>query len=172
MYNDFVRHRKRSGQPICTLPVLNKKIYVINTSPAIQAGMRNKLLTLANHKAEIAKSLGQSPEVIHRLMEGTADEEIYKVTISSLTGENLVNLNKMALSYISDYLNAVEPGSPVEIDNLFSWSRDLIGIATTWGLYGKNNPYRERELVHCIWYVDLLPRHSYPPSPISHQLGI
>lgn len=153
--------------PICTLPTFGKKIYLINAPPLVQSGMRNKLLTLGDHKAEITKSLGQPPEIIQKLMQGTADEDIYKVTIGSLVGENLASLNKMALSYISGFLNEVPAGSPVEIDNFFSWTRDLIGIATTWGLYGKNNPYREREMVHCIWYAHLLLPHCLTCAPTS-----
>lgn len=146
---------RKSAGPISTLPILNKKMYVINSSPVIQSGMRNKLLGFGERVEEIAKGLNQPMETIARLVHGDPApiDELSKITIASLSGDNLARLNVNALGWIADQLNKFEPGSPFVIDDFSDWCRDFIAMATGVALYGKNSPLNDPEILRCIQYV-------------------
>ncbi|UQC81080.1 prostacyclin synthase [Colletotrichum lupini] len=142
---------KRTKLPICTIPVLGKKMYVINSAPLVQSAMRNKTLEFGARIEEIGRAMGINPDVTHRLVKENAVEEISRVTISALSGENLLKLNLSALDYIGSRFNEVKPGSPEKIDDVFYWARGLIGVATTRALYGEHSPFNNLELVDAIW---------------------
>lgn len=145
--------RKSTKLPICTLPLLNKKMYVINTAPLVQSAMRNKTLEFGARIEEIAQAMGVDVTITRRLVRENAIEEISKITIAALSGDNLLNMNLNALHYIGDRFNAVKPGSPVEISDFYHWTRDIIGTATTRALYGEHSPFNNHELVDSIWSV-------------------
>ncbi|KAF4911041.1 Cytochrome P450 52A5 [Colletotrichum viniferum] len=142
---------KSTKLPICTLPLLNKKMYVINTAPLVQSAMRNKTLEFGARIEEIAQAMGVDVTITRRLVRENAIEEISKITIAALSGDNLLNMNLNALHYIGDRFNAVKPGSPVEISDFYHWTRDIIGTATTRALYGEHSPFNNHELVDSIW---------------------
>lgn len=139
--------------PICTLPLLNKKMYLINTAPLVQSTMRNKTLEFGARIEEIGQSMGVDPAITKRLVRENAVEEISRITVAALSGDNLYNLNLAALRYIGSRFNKVKAGVPVEIDDFYNWTRDLIGVATTRALYGEQSPLNNTELVDCIWYI-------------------
>ncbi|TID04951.1 25-hydroxycholesterol 7-alpha-hydroxylase [Colletotrichum higginsianum] len=142
---------KQSKLPVCTIPVLNKKMYVINNANLVQSAMRNKTLEFGARIEEIGRIMGVDPVIVKRLVKENAVEEISRVTVSALSGENLLSLNLNALKYIGGRFNEVKPGSPLQIDDVHHWSRDLIGQATTRALYGEHSPFNNPELVDAIW---------------------
>ncbi|KAF6798866.1 prostacyclin synthase, partial [Colletotrichum musicola] len=83
-----------------------------------------------------------------------AVEEISRITVAALSGDNLYNLNIAALRYIGSRFNQIEAGNPVEISDFYHWTRDLIGIATTRALYGEQSPFNNTELVDSIWVYE------------------
>ncbi|KAL0940458.1 prostacyclin synthase [Colletotrichum truncatum] len=137
--------------PICTLPLLNKKIYLINTAPLVQSAMRNKTLEFGARIEEIGRAMGIDPIITGRLVRENAVDEISRITIAALSGDNLYKLNLTALQYISGRFNDVKADSPVHIENFYHWTRDIIGNATTRALYGEQSPFNEAGLVDCIW---------------------
>lgn len=128
-------------------------MYVINNANLVQSAMRNKTLEFGARIEEIGRIMGVDPVIVKRLVKENAVEEISRVTVSALSGENLLTLNLNALKYIGGRFNEVKPGSPLQIDDVHHWSRDLIGQATTRALYGEHSPFNNPELVDAIWYV-------------------
>ncbi|KAF9871136.1 prostacyclin synthase [Colletotrichum karsti] len=126
-------------------------MYVVNTASLVQSCMRNKNLDFGARIEEIAAAMGVDTTITRRLVRENAVEEISRVTISALSGDNLLRLNLMALEYIGSRFNEVKAGTPIEIDDFYHWTRDLIGTATTRALYGEHSPFNDPKLVDCIW---------------------
>ncbi|TDZ41095.1 25-hydroxycholesterol 7-alpha-hydroxylase [Colletotrichum trifolii] len=148
VYEKLARNSKLA---ICTLPLLNKKLYVINRPPLVQSAMRNKVFDFGPRIEEIGKALGVDTTVTQRLVRENAVEQVSRITIAALSGDNLYKLNLKALQYISSRFNDVKHGSHVEIPDFWYWTRDVIGTATTRALYGDQSPFNNLELVDSIW---------------------
>ncbi|GJC91528.1 prostacyclin synthase [Colletotrichum higginsianum] len=87
-------------------------MYVINNANLVQSAMRNKTLEFGARIEEIGRIMGVDPVIVKRLVKENAVEEISRVTVSALSGENLLSLNLNALKYIGGRFNEVKPGSP------------------------------------------------------------
>ncbi|KAF6794640.1 prostacyclin synthase [Colletotrichum sojae] len=151
VYENLARNAKL---PICTLPLLNKKMYLINTAPLVQSAMRNKTLEFGARIEEIGQAMGVDPAITKRLVRENAVEEISRITVAALSGDNLYDLNIAALRYIGSRFNEIEAGTSFEIGDLYHWTRDLIGVATTRALYGEQSPFNNTELVDSIWIYE------------------
>ncbi|KAI8315517.1 Cytochrome P450 52A5 [Colletotrichum sp. SAR11_59] len=126
---------KSTKLPICTLPLLNKKMYVINTAPLVQSAMRNKALEFGARIEEIAQAMGVDVTITRRLVRENAIEEISKITIAALSGDNLLNMNLNALHYIGDRFNAVKPGpfnNPELVDSIWKYETGLGKLQYGW----------------------------------------
>ncbi|KAF6798912.1 prostacyclin synthase, partial [Colletotrichum musicola] len=89
----YERFAKNTKLPICTIPLLNKKMYLINTAPLAQSAMRNKTLEFGARIEEIGQAMGVDPAITKRLVRENAVEEISRITVAALSGDNLYNLN-------------------------------------------------------------------------------
>jgi hypothetical protein len=137
--------------PICTLPMLNGQVYVINEPALIAAAMRNRNLSFDPFSLEFAEaSMGMTKRHIEIFAAPGKMDEVNHIIHSSLTGENVLRMNVKALGDIADVLNAINPGKGLRVPDVFDWLRELMSMATMTALFGKNNPFT-REDVQNIW---------------------
>jgi len=153
--NDFHKELyKKHPLPIASLPWggVSKKTYVITDPALVQAAMRARTLDFEPFALEFAQGLlgvsdaefANMPAMIH-----TFAKEIS----AGMVGDHLRSMNLRALDYIACELNGVGKGSFKQVDNLWLWARDLLTMATTEALYGKENPFRVHEgLAQDLWY--------------------
>lgn len=160
--NDFYKELyKKHPLTIASLPwgSTSKKTYVITDPALVQAAMRARTLDFEPFALEFAQGLlgvsdaefATMPAMIH-----TFAKEIS----AGMVGDHLRSINLRALDYIARELNGVEKGSFRQVDNLWMWARDLLTMATTEALYGKENPFRVHEgMVQDLWYFPPLIPH-------------
>ncbi|KAK0705324.1 cytochrome P450 [Lasiosphaeris hirsuta] len=136
------KHSKAHPMPIATLPLANKKLYLI-TSPAIMASaMRSKNLTFEPFELEFGQAVAGVTHAEFQVIPGLLHPFVKSMS-AAMVGDHLHRMNASALQYIGAQLNAIDAGRPLEVENLYLWVRDLVTMATTEALYGEHNPWRE-----------------------------
>jgi hypothetical protein len=139
--------------PICTLPMLNGKMYVINSPTLISAATRCKELTFEPFVLEFTTGvLGLSKRHIEVYSKPGFLESVTPVVHSSMTGDELRKMMARGLTRLSSVLNAIKPGTTLEVDNSLRWFRDVMSQAIMYSLFGKNNPMGPEEIA-ALWYV-------------------
>lgn len=127
--------------PICSLPMLNGWLYVINDPGLIAAAMRNHNLSFDPFTIEFAgSSMGMTPQQMEVYSRSENLEEMARVIHSSLTGENLLRMNVRALADISEVINGVSPGEGLNVPDLFEWLRTVVAKASCSALWGDKSP--------------------------------
>ncbi|GAB1320360.1 hypothetical protein MFIFM68171_10570 [Madurella fahalii] len=147
----YARLYREYRMPICTLPVLTGKIYVINSPALISAAMRSKALSFypfiqlvspnAVGMSEVEKAKLKDPAYIP-----TATEPIH----GSLMGEPLRELAGAGLKRIAVDLNSIRSE---DITNGLGWLRDVMSQAVMAAIYGEKNPMTPEVHRH-IWEYD------------------
>ncbi|PKS08611.1 hypothetical protein jhhlp_004997 [Lomentospora prolificans] len=150
----FDRLYKEKALPICSLPMLNGYIYVINDPALISAAMRNRNLSFDPFSLEFAVgSLGMTQHHVDLFSAPGMMDEITHVIHSSLTGDNVFQMNVKALADISSLLNKVKPSEGLHVADVSHWLRDLMTMATMAAMFGKNNPFAVKD-VPDFWEFD------------------
>ncbi|TLS23782.1 uncharacterized protein PpBr36_06640 [Pyricularia pennisetigena] len=148
--NDFyINIAKRTrGAPICTLPMLAGKMYVIYSPAMIQAAMRSKdlsFLPFAEHWSEDVVGIQKD----HLALVMPHMERLSHDFWIGTSGDNLARLNVAALRELAAELNTVPASSGIEgalrIPNLSVWIRRVISLSTFRALFGKRNPLSEED---------------------------
>ncbi|KAK7429792.1 hypothetical protein QQZ08_003637 [Neonectria magnoliae] len=138
--------------PICTLPMLNGKLYVINSPSLIQSALRNNDISFDPFLTEFSKGMfGQDDRqiaIVDRVM-----KEVLDIVHSTLLGEPLHKLNTTTLKLLMKPLNFMQPNASVQVPNAFLWIRDNTTEAITTALFGEKNPITA-EHVHHLWTFD------------------
>ena len=62
-------------------------------------------------------------------------------------GDKLDALNQRTAQYIADSLNRFASGNGTKTVNMYAWITHEVMMATTEGVYGPRNPYRDPETV-------------------------
>lgn len=126
--------------PICSLPMLNGWIYLINDPGLIAAAMRNRDLSFDPFTIEFAGSaMGMTPQQVDVYSRTENLEAMTQVIHSSLTGDNVLRMNVRALADIADVINGVGPGAGLNVPDLFEWLRTVVAKASSNALWGKNS---------------------------------
>ena len=122
--------------------MLNGWLYVINDPTLISAAMRSRHLSFDPFVIEFAgNTFGMTPPQLD-VYSQTANLEAMTHTIHrSLTGDNLLRMNVRALADIAAAINAVRPAEAFEAPDVFEWLRNVVTMASTNALFGKNNPF-------------------------------
>lgn len=137
--------------PICTLPMLNGKLYVINSPSLIQAALRNNDISFDPFIIEFSKTMfGQNEKQIEILSRPAVMKELLGLIHSSLLGEPLHRLNVVALEKLMGHINLIQPKGSVDITDAFIWIRDMMTEATAVALFGEKNPITT-EHAHLLW---------------------
>ncbi|TDZ36373.1 25-hydroxycholesterol 7-alpha-hydroxylase [Colletotrichum spinosum] len=141
-----------SPAPICTLPMLNGKGYVITDPGLALAAFRSRNLSLGPLISEmIARITGLSDDCMDIYNSVAFQAQWNKIVHSTLTGEQLRLINIAGLRDLANALNAV-PGGGLDIPDLYLWTRSTMTRATTSALYGDENPWkRDPSLTEAYW---------------------
>jgi cytochrome P450 len=140
--------------PICTLPILSGKLYVINSPELAQSAILNRSLSFEPYVTDFIRRMTDVGDKAMKIYEDPAFFSRWlKIVYSSLTGAHLLAVNSAALRVIASSLNEV-PLAGVDIPDLFLWARDLISLASTTALLGDKNPWKlDPRLLDAYWYV-------------------
>ncbi|KAI5460810.1 cytochrome P450 [Mariannaea sp. PMI_226] len=149
----YRRLYKENTLPICTLPMLSGKLYVINSPGLVSAAMKNKDLSFDPFSLEFSSgAMGLTKEHIRLYSKPGTIEKIYNVIHMSLTGENLGKMTIVGLDEISLILNAI-PTDESRIPNSLEWFRRPMFNTVMKCLYGEKNPFGEEEM-QCLLEYD------------------
>ncbi|KAF4954520.1 hypothetical protein FSARC_12133 [Fusarium sarcochroum] len=150
----YARLFKDRRLPICTLPMLNGKLYVINSPDLIQSALRNNDISFDPFLIGFSKSMwGLSDNAVNIISDKANLTAGLNIIHATLLGEPLHKLNVVALSRIMSYLNDIQPKTTVAVPDVFNWIRDTMIDATATGLFGDNNPLT-LEHAHLLWTYD------------------
>ncbi|KAF4441573.1 7-alpha-hydroxycholest-4-en-3-one 12-alpha-hydroxylase [Fusarium austroafricanum] len=147
----YARLFKEHRLPICTLPMLNGKIYVINSPDLIQAALRNNDISFDPFLIEFSKAMwGLSKNAVGLISNDDYLKEGLSLIHSSLTGEPLYELNISALTCLMSYLNRIQV---LRKPDVFDWLRDILTDASATALFGEKNTLTV-EHSHLLWTFD------------------
>lgn len=136
--------------PICTLPVLTGKIYVVNSPALISAAMRSRALSMLPFiELFSANALGMSEVEKAKLKDPAYIPTALQPIHESLMKEPLRELAGAGLRRIAADLNSVGPS---HVPDTLGWLRDAMGQAVVAALYGEKNPMTPEVHRH-VWCV-------------------
>ncbi|KAH7312697.1 cytochrome P450 [Stachybotrys elegans] len=159
----YRRLYKKSSLPIFTLPILNGKLYVMNSPALVQAAMRTPEISFDPFFAEFTNGmLGLNSRQAAVINNKKCMEELLQIIHTTLMGPPLHKVNVNALGYLAGELNKVPRDRSLQVANSFLWLRNHLTTATGVGLYGKNNPLADKA-------IDLL--WTFNEGAISLSLG-
>jgi hypothetical protein len=119
------------------------KVYAIWDPVLSQAALKSRDLSFDAFSKDFAgKVLGLTSESIRSIQESTVFEDFNDAIRDGLRPMHLQQMATVAGGHIADQLNQIGT-SDLEIPNLFFWARDLVTIATTKALFGKENPFEK-----------------------------
>ncbi|KAH6687154.1 cytochrome P450 [Plectosphaerella plurivora] len=137
----YPRLLKEKGLPILSLPVVNKKIYVISSPGLIAAAMKNPDLTFEPFLLELsAGAIGMTQkhrDIVSR--DGNIDKGM-DLTRLCLKGQPLAKLNVAALDALAEPLHAIDDGQDLVVPDVWNWIRDVLGQGISKSLFGEKNP--------------------------------
>jgi hypothetical protein len=135
-------HYARHKLPICTLPILGGKLYVVTDPALAHSAALNRNLSFDPFLIEYSRRL---LDVSERAVAGMKDHEWYlkwlRIIYGAMTGSDLAALNAASVRSLLQSFNAV-PKEGVVVDSLWDWVSGVMGLASTDGLYGRRNPFR------------------------------
>ncbi|KAK1757983.1 25-hydroxycholesterol 7-alpha-hydroxylase [Echria macrotheca] len=138
--------------PICTLPILGGKLYVINSPEFAQSAILNRSLSFEPYVTDFIRRMTDVGDKAMKIYEDPAFFSRWlKIVYSSLTGPHLLAVNSAALRVVVNELNEL-PVAGVDVPDLFLWARDLISLASTTALFGDKNPWKlDPRLLDAYW---------------------
>ncbi|KAF5676132.1 7-alpha-hydroxycholest-4-en-3-one 12-alpha-hydroxylase [Fusarium heterosporum] len=137
----YVRLFKDSQMPICTLPVLNGKLYVINAPDLIQSALRNNDISFDPFLVEFSVGMwGLSENAANCIKDETNLKGGLTIIHTTLMGEPLYRLTLNSLRALMAHLNRIEPHETLNIPDVFMWLRDIVTQTTATALFGEKNP--------------------------------
>ncbi|KEY67068.1 hypothetical protein S7711_04740 [Stachybotrys chartarum IBT 7711] len=143
----YTRLYKRSGLPIYTLPILNGKLYIINSPGLVQAAMRSNDISFDPFMVEFSTHMfGLSPKVVEIISRPEVMDDLVDIIHASLMNESLHQMNVKALAYVASVLNGIRPDEPLRIQDTFLWLRDNMTYASTCAIFGSKNPYKIEDI--------------------------
>ncbi|TEA10841.1 Cholesterol 7-alpha-monooxygenase [Colletotrichum sidae] len=147
---------EREGVGIATLPILNGKLYGVWDPFLANAVNRNKDLLFEPFAVDFAQlQLGFRQDIMHILADTDIVKDVFESIRAAMTAPYVRKMNARALNYVSDELQTIAAGKPLELPNLYLWLRDLMSLATTEALYGHENPLRkDPSLLKEVWVFD------------------
>ncbi|TVY81776.1 25-hydroxycholesterol 7-alpha-hydroxylase [Lachnellula suecica] len=156
--------------PICTLPFINSKIYIVTSPLLVQSAFRSKHLSFVPFIVEFAqRSLGLSDETMLPVKAPPTAEkpglmnDFIKGVHESMLGEHLSKINSYALKSVVASID--EMGDTFEAKSLYFWLRTMMTMVTSDSLFGSYNPLKlNPSLVDSAW--------DYEGGMISIMMGI
>ncbi|KAF5019816.1 hypothetical protein F66182_8185 [Fusarium sp. NRRL 66182] len=150
----YVRLFNDGRLPICTLPMLNGKLYIINAPDLIQSALRNNDISFDPFLVEFTKAMwAVSKSAVDLLNDESNLKMGLNIIHSTLLGDPLHRLNAVALTKIMVNLNDIQDKTAVAVPDVFIWLRNIMTDATATALFGDNNPLT-MEHTHLLWTYD------------------
>ncbi|CAM1505894.1 Fc.00g115310.m01.CDS01 [Cosmosporella sp. VM-42] len=146
----YKRLNDESSLPVCTLPMLHGKMYVINSPDLVISAMRNIDVSFDPFLIEFsAGMLGLSDKLVKIIEKKHVMDGLMHIIHTSLMGEPLYKMNVVALTNLMKTLNGIGPDSMIAVSDSWTWTQELMAVATMEALFGEKNPYKA-EHVHLI----------------------
>ncbi|THY99138.1 cytochrome P450 [Aureobasidium pullulans] len=154
---------RKTGYPICTIPLLTGKAYVVGCPSTIQASFRNRDISFAPFAIEFVDRMDVLSQAAKKAYAEGLHEAVIKTFHSTMNGASLRKMNVVALQEVARLLpgGATEPADPqtgcqttsVQVEDVWVWLRDIMTISTTTALFGKkNSPWlKHPSLVKTYW---------------------
>ncbi|KAI1808931.1 cytochrome P450 [Daldinia bambusicola] len=141
---------RQSGHSIYTLPLLHRKVYVINSPTLVQAAFANRRLSFMPFVVDFVRRMDElSPSA--RGIYADIHPQVMQSISTHMTGKQLKRMNSVQLKEFLPYLP--EDGVVLEVENLWFWLRDILTVGTTSMLFGaRDNPWKKHpSLVKAYW---------------------
>ena len=171
----FTILRSRTNAPVVTLPMLNKKTYIIFSPHLAQQGFKHHNLDFDLIGLAFARQVASISDqaMVERVKKGpdTYTTDTLAAIKNGLTGRELHGMNAAMLSYVAGQLNAISDESS-RVPGLWLWMRDIMSMATVEAFYGHANPFRDDiAFLEHLWGFDSgLPAMLYG-SPLKARAG-
>ncbi|KAK4044691.1 hypothetical protein C8A01DRAFT_12010 [Parachaetomium inaequale] len=141
----YDRLYKSARMPICTLPVLADKLYVINSATLIAAALRCPSLSFDPFVVLFSRNaLAAGREDVQRLRDPGYVRSVKKSFYPSMSGEPLRGVVGAALREVAGAVNQLGRGGGgggvCEMPNVGDWLREAISRAVVAALYGSGTP--------------------------------
>lgn len=128
--------RTRTTKSVVTMPLLNKKNYIIFSPHLIQQAMRHRdldfdLIGLAFARQVAALSDQALGERVRKGPSTYTAETVAGIK-SGLQGRGIKRMTAAMLAHVGSQLNAVDAGRGLHVPSLWAWVRDMMTMATAW----------------------------------------
>ncbi|KAJ6789190.1 hypothetical protein PWT90_05911 [Aphanocladium album] len=142
---------RQNGLPICTLPMLGRKVYVINSPSLVQAAFANPNLSFGPFVKDFVARMDElSPAARKAYSEEGIHSSVMQIFSTYMTGTPLKRMKAVMLKELIQTLPESGPG--LELDSLWIWLRNALSVGTTSMLLGqKHNPFKDMALVEAYW---------------------
>ncbi|KAI1419546.1 cytochrome P450 [Xylaria sp. FL1777] len=162
-------HRE-SRLPIYTMPLLNKKVYVINSPELVNSAFTNRNLSFRPFIIDFVKQMDElSHEARHAYTEEGIHGQLMQVFSTYLSGQHLRSMNTVQLKQMSRYLPP--QGATMDVESLWIWLRDILTVTKTTVLLGaRNNPWlRDNSLVETYWTYEGNPSRRFNITGVGRR---
>lgn len=148
---------KSARMPICTVPVLGGKLYVINSPTLISAAVSCPSMSFDPFILVFARNVqAVSKEDMQRLKDPEYMHTAKKPFHPSMSGEPLREVIGAALGEIAGELDGLGYGGEVcEVPDIGNWLKNVISQAVMAALYGDKNPMT-LERLDDVWWVPMV----------------
>jgi hypothetical protein len=137
--------------PICTLPILNGKMYMITSPELISASLKARTMSFEPILfSQLQKLCPVSDSAMKTFMSHEFSARWNKIIWSKMAGLDLLRLNVEVLNSIFKQLD--ELPHDTAIPDAYIWFRDLLSTATISALLGSKNPFlADPTLIEDYW---------------------
>ncbi|KAM7201090.1 Cytochrome P450 [Rhypophila sp. PSN 637] len=156
--NYFSELYSRTKLPIATLPIANKKLYVIFEPAYQQAALKSNQMDAQSFMVDfVPRIFGVKKGTVDKLLgkDGVHPNimsDMEGVFNTSLSGNNLQQLLLTTLKEVANTLNAIDKEDGLKVPNLFIFFQNLLTRSTSTALWGKDtNPYNDQEVIDAQW---------------------
>jgi hypothetical protein len=149
----YVRLFRRKPLPICTLPMLGGKLYVIHSAPLIAAGMRNRELSFDPFAIDFSEGLlGIERKYVDGVFAKPGWAQTMTDTIhAALAGENVRVMKGACYRELAVMLSGLaREGAVVEVGNSYEWLGLVVPRAFMKALFGERNPFDDGA-IQALW---------------------
>ncbi|KAH9905705.1 cytochrome P450 [Xylariomycetidae sp. FL2044] len=173
MYSAGLRYwNMNRNLPIYTLRVPGARLYVVNSTPLIpQIQKHTRVISFAPIMIRLISTMtGLSKEGHEIVSHEPLENHGYSLALarnihqSLAPGPKLDVLNRYSVKVITESLNRFALGNQPKTVSLYKWIIHEVMMATTEGVYGSCNPYRDPAMV-AAWY-------DFEPGFIPLTLGV
>ncbi|KAK4185853.1 cytochrome P450 [Podospora australis] len=146
---------KVSDAEVCTVGVLNSKIYVVKTPRLHSIVHKTKTLSMQQITRNATNIHSGASAEAHALFDADVFQEFRTRTRSALLpSQGLDELNLRMAEYSVAEINEILGGKGDGSIELLRWSKHVILQSVSAGFYGVNHPFRDPEMEKAMWDWD------------------